>query len=261
VAAIETTDDQDEVDVCSVCGDGGDALLLCDWCPRAFCHVCTAQAWGGGTKGLNQVHRLTQDEEKGWACLMCSPTAVLKRLQIQDTVGNDDDDGEKGATNEATVEQVVENLTKLEDELQHYQTMVLTEDSMQRVEKEVRQELATRGTTKAVLEQQVDEEMSLFQEKQQWHYDLLQDQKVDLLEHLNAFGISDDMYYKYYYENSDKASEEGDDEEWKRQADAFNEKREMEEQKAVRKTQGKCFRCIDQAGCACSRCTFTCGPS
>jgi hypothetical protein len=69
------------------------------------------------------------------------------------------------------------------------------------------------------------------------------------------------MYYKYYYKNSDQASEEGSNDEWKRQADAFNEKREMEEQKAVRNTQGKAFRCMDPSHSDRGSCTLRFGSN
>lgn len=246
-AAIEIPIDQEDVDVCSVCGDGGDALLLCDGCPHAFCRVCTAQAWGGGKKGLRKVDYLTNDSDRSWTCIVCLPPNVLTKLRIEDAtlLGKSDDDGGAAKKSGDTVEQIVEKLTKVEDELNHYQTMILTEANMEAVEKEVRQELAEQETDEELLNEQVEEEMSTFQEKQQWHYDLLQDQKVDLLERLNAFEISDDMFYKYYDTEDGKANNtENSDLDWKQKADLFNDRRESKEREAIRQSRREYFCAI-----------------
>jgi len=72
-----------EADVCCGCASEEEdaTLLLCDACPKAFCELCVAQAYGGGRSGALAVRQLMIPNDDPWKCPVCSPTAELQKLQ------------------------------------------------------------------------------------------------------------------------------------------------------------------------------------
>ena len=226
---METPDDQDDLEQCCACAtDDGDELLLCDVCPNGFCTTCVAQAWGGGPNGLQQVQQLVSDISRSWACIRCNPPSALRALQIPDQ-DESVEIMEENNEDESAAKEIVAKLDAIEDDLDHCDHL-MEEDNVQRLQAEIRAELAETIHCNKELEKLVTREISLWKEKHIEHAARVQDYKVDLLERLNTHGFSDDQYYNYRAESKPKLLDDYDSE-WRRNADAEIQKRLLDEEK------------------------------
>jgi hypothetical protein len=85
IALHQCEDTNADDELCHGCAEdaeegGTNVLLLCDGCPRQFCRICIAQAYGGGREGLRRVQQLVEDDSS-WFCPVCMPQPGLKKLQ------------------------------------------------------------------------------------------------------------------------------------------------------------------------------------
>lgn len=56
---------------CRACGEGQDALLLCDSCPKSFCSRCI-----GNMFGQAELRRIASLDDR-WHCFVCSPLPIV----------------------------------------------------------------------------------------------------------------------------------------------------------------------------------------
>jgi hypothetical protein len=228
IQAIDIPDDQDDLETCMGCAREG-SLLLCDMCPRGFCEACTAQAWGGGASGRQQVERLIKDNNRSWACLTCNPPQALTSLQILDSQKLGENDIKED--NDDVASRLVTELDALEDDLESCEKL-LEEENLKRLKKEIYEELSESIPCGNKLDEKVDEELESWKAEHLEHMIRVQDNKADILERLNACGISDDQYYNYRAERHPKAvSTDEYNSEWRRNADLEIDRRIIEEQK------------------------------
>jgi hypothetical protein len=123
--------------------------------------------------------------------------------------------------------QVLELLEAVENDLDQNE-LDLSDQHLQELRHEIQKELP---------EDAVDQELELWVEARLQHKDLLDDRKVDLLERLNGFGISEDQYYRWRQEQQAPQQQQIEEEPtWKAAADKEVDERRMK----ILEQDGKC---------------------
>lgn len=213
------SNNQDDLDCCSGCGVDGVALYLCDLCPHGFCSKCVQQAHGGGERGKRQEETLQKDETASWACMACYPPDALSRIQLSVVTDSGGPEGEEG---EESADELLETLQRVEVSLLECDNQDRA-DQRAAAEQRIRTELRRDAERAKDLEEIVQRELQVFEQKWDAHHARLSDRKTDLLEKLNRLGVSDkDFYDQYQKEALSTFEEQGD---WVKRAEKEIEER------------------------------------
>ena len=233
VADVTYIDDDDK---CLGCGEEEEFQFCCDNCPRSFCLICTAKAYGGGIPGLKQAQTL-QNDDKPWHCPYCNPAPALKQLQ-QDFCPSDDEDDDENKNSrtagERTCEEAVEEYLAIEHEKQRSLKEMDDPAFLEAKKAEIRDEIQKTKPllSKKKLNLLVQEEMEELKERYEKHDIRLSDRAASLLEELETVhNIDLAKLHKKYFGDEQKpgeGEEEAQDDEraeWKLAADAEVAKR------------------------------------
>lgn len=65
---------EDEIneEICALCSDSPETLILCSLCPRSYCHSCLQKSLPAET-----FHTVTTDNETDWICMSCSNKQMI----------------------------------------------------------------------------------------------------------------------------------------------------------------------------------------
>lgn len=226
-------------DYCVGCGEEEETLFLCDACPRAFCLVCTAKAYGGGSAGLQKTRAL-KDDDTAWKCPSCSPSPDLQALQQLLNGPDDQDNGMSDDQDPRSAEVALEQLYTVENEKRICQKEMDDPHAVDVKRKEIRQDFceSNPGLLAAQLEEMVDEEMETWIELCTRHDARLSDMAASLQEELETLHNVDlaKFYKNYFGEEKEQRAGDGleqqEDAPWKLAADREIAERNKNEKKS-----------------------------
>lgn len=243
----------DDNDYCYACATDA-TLVVCDFCPRAFCTTCVAQAFGGGQKGKNIVQSLLQEDD-AWNCILCLPPVALQGLQDelkvpqQDETKDDGDNKNNNNNNEKRpVEEVLRELDLVEQEQRRCQQQWDDVEVMTAKRREIETEL--RGLSPSEMKVLVDDEIQALKELAIRHDRRLGDmasslqEELEVVHNVDLAKVYEDIFgygIRNKNNNDDRNNNNNDDtdetSDWKKAADdEIDQRHNLEKTRPVEPT-------------------------
>jgi len=195
-AQDEQPEFQEDAEVCLGCGtDEGDHLFLCDCCPKVFCINCVAKSIGGGSKGMDRATSLLNNNDLGWACLVCNTPAALEEIRVdQKTDGKEGRQLSAEEKDQSTLE-LFEQLQRIENELTECEKW----GNLQWLEKKkakFAREFAQLYDDRLDVDERATAELAIYEERGLEHQHRLMDNLYNIQERLQCLGFDCGSYYK-----------------------------------------------------------------
>lgn len=207
-------------DVCNTCGNESDVLFLCDGdkCSRTMCGECIKQA-SNSAEILEELEASNED----WHCCHCQPTKIIQVLQ-----SHVEQLAEEASTCAVNLDELINELQMVEEKKAECENVLGEEETYRN---EIKSELshAESNEDPSQFEATVQNEIDLWKEVQERHYNRLLDMISLLQEDLERRG--DFNLKELYTKPADESMEK--EPQWKMDADKAIYKREQIERKTA----------------------------